>query len=109
MRTALFLLLLPILLASQITSGALSGTVLDTAGAAVPDAKVTLTGEGNGFVRSVLTTHEGFFSLPDLTPAVFTLTIEAPGFKKYRQTGLQINADRQRSTGQIRLEVGHIS
>jgi hypothetical protein len=109
MRSALLALLLPVLLAAQITSGALSGTVLDAAGAAVPNAKVTLTGEGNGFVRSVLTTREGFFALPDLTPAIFTLSIEAPGFKKYRQMGVQINADEQRSAGQIRLEVGHIS
>ena len=55
-------------------------------------AKVTLTGEGNGFVRTVSTTHEGFFSLPDLTPATFTISIEAPGFKTYRETGILIGA-----------------
>jgi hypothetical protein len=109
MRVLLIGLLLPALLAGQITSCALSGTVNDAAGAVIPNAKVTLTGEGNGFVRTVNTTHEGFFAFPDLTPATFTLMIEANGFKTYRQTGIPINADEQRSIGQIKLEVGQVS
>jgi hypothetical protein len=111
MRTiAYFLLsLLPALLPAQNTSCSLAGTVQDPAGAVVPGAKVTLTGEGNGFVRTVSTTHEGFFSLPDLTPATFTIVIEAPGFKLYRETGIMISADEHRSLGQVRLQVGQVS
>src|SRR5258708_35683063 len=110
MKTAyLLLLLLPALLPAQNTSCSLAGTVHDPAGAVVPGAKVTLTSEGNGFVRTVSTTHEGFFSLPDLTPATFTIVIEAPGFKLYRETGVMISADEHRSLGQIRLQVGQVS
>jgi Carboxypeptidase regulatory-like domain len=109
MRTALFVLFLPALLAAQVTSSALSGAIHDAAGAAVPYAKVTLTGEENGFVRTVTTSNEGFFSFPDLTPATFTLTVEAAGFKTYRQTRILINADEARSLGEIRLEVGKVS
>jgi hypothetical protein len=109
MKNLLLLLVLPAVLAAQSTSSALSGTVQDAAGAIVPNVKVTLTGEGNGFVRTVSTTSEGYFAFPDLTPATFTLTIEAAGFKKYRQTGISLNADQQRSLGQIRLEVGQVS
>jgi hypothetical protein len=105
-KILLALLLLPALAPAQNTSCSLAGTVQDAAGAVVPGAKVTLTGEQNGFVRTVNTTRDGFFSLPDLTPATFTLAIEAPGFKVYRETGIQINADEQRSLGQLRLQVG---
>ena len=66
---------------AQNTSCGLSGTVMDTGGAVMPGVKVTLTGEGNGFVRTVTTTNEGFFAFPDLTPATFTLSIDAKGFK----------------------------
>ena len=55
------------------------------------------------------TNHEGFFSFPDLTPATFTIAVEAPGFKIYKQTGILINADEQRSLGQIKLQVGQVS
>src|SRR5215471_637310 len=105
----LLLLTLPALLSAQNTSSALSGTVQDSGGAVIANVKVTLTGEGNGFVRTVTTTNEGYFSFPDLTPATFTLTVEAPGFKTYRQTGISNSADQQRSLGQIKLDVGQLS
>ena len=55
------------------------------------------------------TNRDGFFSFPDLTPATFTVSIEAPGFKVFRQTGILINADEQRSLGRINLQIGQLS
>jgi hypothetical protein len=95
-------------LAAQNTCS-LSGTVHDSAGSVVPNVKATLTDQGNGFVRTVVTTNEGFFSFPDLTPATFSLSLEAPGFKTYRETGIAISADERRSLGQIKLDVGQVS
>ena len=109
MRLLLLGLLAPLCLSAQVTSCSLSGTVQDPAGAVIPGARVTLTDEANGFVRNVVTTNNGFFSFPDLTPATFSVAVEAKGFKVYRQTGLQINADEQRSLGQVKLEVGQVS
>jgi hypothetical protein len=109
MRALLLAFLLPAMLAAQNTSSALSGTIHDSAGAVIPNAKVTLTGENNGFVRTATTNGEGFFSFPDLTPATFTLTVEAAGFKRYRQTGVILHADEQRTLGQLRLEVGQVT
>ena len=109
MRRLLLTLCLPALLPAQNTSCALSGTVQDPGGAVIAGIKVTLTGEQNGFVRTVTTTNDGFFSFPDLTPATFTLFIEAAGFKTYRQTGIAIGSGEQRSLGQIALQLGAIS
>src|SRR5690349_24605233 len=95
----LSVLCLAAVLPAQNTSCSLAGTVQDPGGAVVAGIKVTLTGEGNGFVRTVTTTNDGFFNFPDLTPATFTLSIEAPGFRKYSQTGILINAAEQRSMG----------
>ena len=44
-----------------------------------------------------------------MTPATFTIAIEAPGFKVYRQTGILIEADERRSLGQVKLQVGQVS
>ncbi|HEV3144256.1 MAG TPA: carboxypeptidase-like regulatory domain-containing protein, partial [Gemmataceae bacterium] len=109
MKTLFMALLLPVWLAAQNTSCSLSGTVHDAAGGVIPNVKVTLTGEANGFVRTVKTTNEGFFSFPDLTPATFTLSLEATGFKTYRQTGIMIGADERRSLGQIKMDVGQVT
>jgi hypothetical protein len=103
------LLVFSALLSAQNTSCGLSGTVLDPGGAAIPGVKVTLTGEGNGFVRTVTTTSAGFFAFPDLTAATFTLSIEAAGFKTYRQTGIAIDSGEERSAGEIRLQLGQVS
>jgi hypothetical protein len=105
----LALLLLPALMLAQNTSCSLAGTVHDSAGAVVPNAKVVLTGEGNGFVRTVATNNEGFFSYPDLTAATFTLAVEAPGFKTYKKTGILINASEHPDLGIIKLQLGQVS
>lgn len=109
MKRAVFLMFLPALLQAQNTSSALSGTVQDPGGAVMPGVKVTLTGEGNGFVRTVTTTGDGFFAFPDLTPATFTLSIDVAGFKKYQQTGILIQSGEQRSLGNIKLQLGQVS
>jgi hypothetical protein len=109
LRYVVFLLVLPSLLPAQSVSGALSGTVQDTAGAVMAGVVVRLTGEGNGFVRTATTSGNGFFSFPDLTAATFTLEIDAPGFKAYRQTGIAMSAGEERSLGQIHLDVGAVS
>lgn len=99
---------LPALLLAQNTSGGLTGSVQDPGGAAIPGLRVVLTGDANGFVRTAVSTSEGFFSFPDLTPATFTLSIEAPGFKSYKQNKIAIGTGEQRSLGTVKLEVGHV-
>jgi hypothetical protein len=109
MRRFLWLILLPGLLEAQNISSSLSGTVQDPTGAVVAAARVTLTSEDTGFIRTVTTTHGGFFSFPDLTPATFSLEVTAPGFKTYRQTGIDIGSSAQHSAGAIRLQLGEVS
>ncbi len=79
MKRLLLALLLPALLPAQNTSSSLSGTIHDAAGAVIPNARITLTGEGNGFVRTVNSNNGGFFNYPDLTPSTFTLKVEGAG------------------------------
>jgi hypothetical protein len=109
MRYIAFLLCVPALLPAQNVSCALSGTVLDAGGAVIAGVEVKLTRQETGFLRKVTSNNEGFFSFSDLSPAAFTLSIDAPGFKSYRQTDISINANEQRSLGQIHLVVGAIS
>lgn len=91
---------------SQNISGGLSGTVVDSLAAPFAGTTVTVSNETTGFVRSTTTNVEGFFSFPDLTPGTFTLTITAPGFKKYAQSGIAVGSGEQRSLQTITLQIG---
>ena len=109
MRLFLLSLCCAAVLPAQNISSGLSATVLDPAGAVIAGAQIKLTSEDKGFVRTGTTNHNGFFSFPDLMAATFTLEINAPGFKTYRQTGIELNSSEQRSLGEVRLQLGEVS
>jgi carboxypeptidase family protein len=88
--------------------GALSGSVTDPSGAAIPGAKVTVTEPATEFSRSVTTNEDGLYSIPSLRPAVYRLTVEAQGFRLFTESGRELLAD-QSATVNVKLEVGAVS
>lgn len=92
---------------AQNVSGSLSGTVVDSSGAALAGAEIKATST-QGFVRTSATNNQGFFSFPDLTASTFQLTISAPGFRVYEQKGIELSSSQQRSLGTITLKVGEM-
>ena len=64
---------------AQRLPGLVSGTVVDQSGAAVVGAEVKLMREGSP-ARTVSTTEDGQFSLLNIEPGPFQLTITSPGF-----------------------------
>ncbi len=100
------LLLTAMLAGAQNISCQLSGTLHDPTGALIVGAKITLTAERTGFVRTTHTNTEGFFSFPDLTPAAFDVNIAAPGFKTYSQRGIEITSGGQLSLGVVTMQLG---
>ncbi len=109
MRCAVaFLLSFAYPLVGQNTSGSLSGTVQDKMGAVVPGAEITLT-NAQGFVRTNRTNDAGFFSYPDLTPSIFSIVVKAPGFREFRETGIEVTSGQQRSLGATTLLVGGLA
>ncbi len=65
--------------------GAITGTVSDPSGAAVPNAKVTATETGTTFERSITADAAGRYTIPSLRPTGYTLAVETPGFRKFAQ------------------------
>ncbi|HUA99421.1 MAG TPA: carboxypeptidase regulatory-like domain-containing protein [Terracidiphilus sp.] len=63
--------------------GTIVGFVTDQTGAVVPDATVTIVNEGTGETRTVTTDAAGHFAVPNLPPAIYTMTAEAKGFQKF--------------------------
>jgi hypothetical protein len=85
--------------------GAITGTVADPSGAAVPKAKVTATESETSFARSIASDDSGHYTLPSLRPTDYTLTVEAAGFDRYVQHNIRLVAD-QTATIDVRLKVG---
>src|SRR5260370_35263068 len=63
------------------TTGAIRGTVTDSQGAVISGATVTVTSTATGQARTVKTDSSGQYTGGLLPPEVYTITIEAPGFK----------------------------
>ena len=74
----------------QDTNASLSGTVTDPSGAAIPNAKLTLTNEATGFESSFVSDASGEFSFRNLTPGKYRLSVSATGFKSSDQKGLEL-------------------
>ncbi|MBV8894981.1 MAG: TonB-dependent receptor [Acidobacteriaceae bacterium] len=67
---------------SQAVTGTVLGTVQDSSGAVVPNAKVALTEVNTGIVHNTQTNDSGNYTFPDLPEGNYSVTVEAPGFKK---------------------------
>lgn len=62
-------------------SAAISGTVIDPVGAAVPGARVTLIDEKNKAEQALITNDEGGFQFLSLAAGSYSLKVEGAGFK----------------------------
>ena len=78
---------------AQTTTGRLSGQVIDSSGAVVPQASVTITNVDTNEVRKVETNATGFYVIPLLPPGNYTITVEKQGFQtaEFPKVVLQVN------------------
>jgi hypothetical protein len=71
----------------------------------VPSIKVTATKIDTNTHFPTVSGPEGFYTIPQLPPGVYELAAEAPGFKKYSQTGIEL-ASTARVGVDIQLTLG---
>jgi hypothetical protein len=69
--------------AAQSDVGTIVGFVSDQSGAVVSGANVVVTNEGTGETRRVTTDARGRYTVPNLPPAIYTVTAEAAGFERF--------------------------
>jgi outer membrane receptor protein involved in Fe transport len=65
---------------AQTETGSISGTITDPSGAIVQGAKITVKNITTNAIRNTATNSAGNFTVTNLPPAEYTVTVEAPGF-----------------------------
>ena len=68
----------------QADSGSISGTVRDTTGAVVPDAKVSARNNATSAERTAATDSAGGYTIPGLPSGFYDITISKGGFADYK-------------------------
>src|SRR5262245_47611788 len=81
------------------------GRVLDQSGAALPGATVVVRNQASGIFRQGVSTSDGSYFLPGVTPGVYELTAEMSGFKKYARKDVRLEVGKT-ATLDVSLEVG---
>ncbi|HWC96631.1 MAG TPA: carboxypeptidase-like regulatory domain-containing protein, partial [Candidatus Sulfopaludibacter sp.] len=71
-----------LVLAAQTNRGTIAGTVTDQSKAVIAGAKITITNQGTNETRHLTTSESGNYSALDLEPVLYTVQVEAQGFKK---------------------------
>ncbi len=77
----------------QAVFGSIFGTVTDPSGAAVPNAKVTVTSIAKGTSVETATNADGNYSVTHLIPDVYNIKVEGAGFKSFEATNIVVSAD----------------
>ena len=92
-------------LAAQDFRSTISGKVLDTSGAAVPNAKVQAVNAATNDTLTATTDGTGTYSIPLLRPGNYKVTATANGFKQFSRDQVLLEASRNVGLD-ITLEVG---
>jgi Carboxypeptidase regulatory-like domain/TonB dependent receptor/TonB-dependent Receptor Plug Domain len=82
--------LIPLRANAQVSDGILSGTITDQSGAVMPNARVTVTDQRTGATRAVTADTQGCYTLPNLPPDTYEMTVSAPAFTTQVRTGVTL-------------------
>src|SRR5258706_8460720 len=96
------------LYAQQADRAVITGIVTDASGSAVPDAKVTITGQETGSKTIVGTNSAGNYSTPPLTLGTYTLEVEKEGFKLASSHGIVVTGA-QTYRQDVQLQLGSVT
>lgn len=108
-RAALFLLWAALTAGAQSVTGQISGSVVDSHGAAIAGASVQLTAELTRQTRHQATDSLGNFLFTNLVPAVYSVHIDHPGFKAYDQRSIEVGTEEKVALHDIKLAVGDVN
>jgi len=102
----LFTAVLSVTVVAQSATGSVSGTVKDTAGAAVSGAEVSLV-YSQAVRRTALTGADGKFTLDNVAPGTYAITVTRTGFGQY-SSAVQVTPGEKKELS-VELEINPLS
>jgi hypothetical protein len=75
---------------AQVAGATLTGTVVDVSGNRVPGANISIKNTETAVSSHVTTDSVGLYSVPNLQPGVYEVTVSAPGFSTKVESGLTL-------------------
>ena len=94
-------------MAQSSTTGSIEGMVTDQNGAAVRGATVTATSPNLISSQTATTNDSGRYTIPNLPPGPYKVSVEASGFAKYEQDNVAVNLGRT-SSGDAQLKLASV-
>lgn len=92
---------------AQSTTGSIGGTVTDPSGAVIPNAAIMVTDLGTNIETRTTTDQSGSYVVTPLPIGLYSVAVEAKGFKKFVASGIQLNVqDRLRVDATLQLGRG---
>src|SRR5216684_5484402 len=94
---------------AQVSTGSVSGNLVDAQGAGVPSASVQLTNKDSNQVFTSQSDNAGLFHLAQLQPGTYRVEISKQGFKKVVFDTIEVAVGADRGLGAIKLEIGEVT
>jgi len=95
-------------LKAQSVQSSILGTVIDSAGAAVSGATITLRNEGTALSRAVKTDEAGEYRIGGLETGFYQVTVSHAGFKTFSRTQIDLSSAQTKRVD-AKLELGDVA
>jgi hypothetical protein len=76
--------------AQDAATGAIAGAIVDSSGARITQARLTVVSSDTHASRTAITDGKGEFRVSLLPPGPYTVLVDAPGFAKYKAEGIEV-------------------
>ncbi len=93
---------------AQTYRGSILGTIMDSSGASVAGATVTVKNLDTGLTRTVTTTDDGSYNVPELPIGNYSVSVEKAGFRTGVVTGIRVEVS-STNRADVTLQPGEIS
>lgn len=92
----------------QESRGSITGRVVDAQGAVIPGAAVVITNVGTNAASRTAANETGYFEVNLLNPGRYSVSVEAPGFRRSVRSGLELSVA-GRLDIEMQLQVGQLA